>query len=92
MVVCNLHRSLLSKVMNVIVYVMCLLNPLMSSLRVISILCSCMLTRLDLHMLIITFHTSCQILTRSFVFLKKKIGDDCLFKNEVIITNMPLCD
>jgi len=58
--------------MNIIVYVMCLLNPLMLSLRVISIMCSCMLMRLDLHMFIITFHTSsyCQILTRSFDFEK----------------------
>jgi len=44
--------------MNVIVYVMCLLNSLMLSLRVISILCKCMIMRLDLHMLIIIFHTS----------------------------------
>jgi len=58
MVVCNLHRWLLSKVMNAIVYVMCLLNSLMLSLRVISILCKCMIMRPDLHMLIIIFHTS----------------------------------
>ena len=58
MVAYNLRRWLLSKVMNAIVYVMCLLNSLMLSLRVISILCKCMIMILDLHVLIIMFHTS----------------------------------
>jgi len=57
MVAYNLRRWLLSKVMNVIVYDMCLLNSPMLSLRVIPILCKCMIMRLDLHMLIIMFHT-----------------------------------
>jgi len=43
--------------MNVIVYVMCLLNSPMLNLRVIPILCKCMIMRLDLHMRIITIYT-----------------------------------
>jgi len=55
MIVCSLHGWLFNKDMNVIVYIMCSLDSPMMSLGVIPVLCNCIIMRMDLHMLIITW-------------------------------------